>query len=72
MSFIPNTIGKVAGFLPRTIGGAIGGVAGNVFTDVFSRPRREKPLPPQGQNDPRVMRSTSSPGYGKGSSSLSI
>lgn len=45
----------------------IGGVAGELLA-------KKKPaeIPPQGQNDPRVKRSTVDGGYGRGSSSLSV
>ena len=54
------------------LGGALGGVAGHLLFDK----KKQAVLPPQGQNDPRVMRSTvgstGSSGYGRGSSSLSV
>ena len=49
-------------FIPRT------GVSGLGMLD-----RKDPaPLPPQGQTDPRVRRSTAGAGYGRGSSSLSV
>jgi hypothetical protein len=46
----------------------LGGAAGAALFGKKSAPE----LPPQGQNDPRVRRSTDSAGYGRGSSSLSV
>ena len=72
MTFGPfGLLGSAAGIktpLDVGAGAALGGVAGHMLFD------KKKPaeLPPQGQNDPRVMRSTDSPGYGRGSSSLSV
>ena len=73
MSFLPKVAGALVSPIGALAGGAgagaaLGGVAGHMLFD------KKKPaeLPPQGQNDPRVMRSTDSPGYGRGSSSLSV
>lgn len=72
MTFGPfGLLGSAAGIktpLDVGAGAALGGVAGHMLFD------KKKPaeLPPQGQNDPRVIRSTDSPGYGRGSSSLSV
>lgn len=76
MTFGPfGLLGSAAGIktpLDVGAGAALGGVAGHMLFD------KKKPaeLPPQGQNDPRVMRSsvgsTGGSGYGRGSSSLSV
>ena len=80
MTFGPfGLLGSAAGIktpLDREVGmgAALGGVTGSLLFD--KNPNKVTPLPPQGQNDPRVMRSsvgsTGGSGYGRGSSSLSV
>ena len=76
MTFGPfGLLGRAAGIktpLDREVGmgGALGGVAGSLL--FAKNPNKVAELPPQGQNDPRVKRSTDSPGYGRGSPSLSV
>lgn len=73
MTFGPfGLLGKAAGIstpLDRNLGAgaALGGVAGSLLFDK----KNDKPLPPQGQNDPRVARSTPTGLSGKGAPSLS-
>ena len=76
MTFGPfGLLGRAVGIktpLDVGLGGALGGVAGHLLFDK----KKQAVLPPQGQNDPRVLRSTvgstGSSGYGRGSSSLSV
>lgn len=82
MSFLPKVAGTLAGGVlgGQMLGGAspigtlAGGALGGGIADSLLGTGKKKPaeLPPQGQNDPRVKRSTDSPGYGRGSSSLSV
>lgn len=86
MSFLPKVAGTLAGGVlgGQVLGGAspigtlAGGALGGGIADSLLGTGKKKPteLPPQGQNDPRVMRSsvgsTGGGGYGRGSSSLSV